>query len=486
MSGTTSNAPVRLLIADDDPTYRAWLHQHLDVLYPDADIMTVELIDLVERDEALIDTGADILLMAACFGTSPEDPRAAGLAFLSKLHRRAETVPGLPAIIALAQEGNELTAVHALRLGAADYIPKRLLTPERLATAIQNVLRLVQPCEIETRLTDDTLIHPAIAGAGPAMSQGDHQPPTGDDGRWQTPLPEGTLAPAAIYAALESPRGAPVPTLLIPGFLIRSCIGQSESSTVYLASSERWGEPVALKVSTAVRDEVAGCVFMEREYAAIRKIRSRCVATIHDYGVHGSLEYLVMEYLPRGDLKTRMRQGLSEDEALHYTLAVARALQVIHDAGVLHRDLKPPNVLLREDNDVALIDFGVARAVEGDAAEGPAATVRGSPYYMSPEHALGEPLDARADFYSLGVMLYEMLTGTRPYMGGTARDVLQQHVSAPAPQLPLELARHQPILTRLLAKARQDRFATAAEIVAALEELRAALLAETEPDAAWG
>jgi serine/threonine protein kinase len=202
--------------------------------------------------------------------------------------------------------------------------------------------------------------------------------------------------------------------------------------------------------------------------------------------VHGSFEYLVMEYLPRGDLKTRMQEGVSEDDALHYALAVARALQVIHDAGILHRDLKPPNVLLRDDNDVALIDFGVARTVEDGTTDEPAAMVRGSPYYMSPEHALGETLDARADFYSLGVMLYEMLTGTRPYIGRTAQAVLQQHVSAPLPHLPGGLARHQPVLARLLAKGRQDRPATAAEIIAALEVQRAALLAEMEPDAAWG
>jgi serine/threonine-protein kinase PpkA len=95
----------------------------------------------------------------------------------------------------------------------------------------------------------------------------------------------------------------------------------------------------------------------------------------------------------------------------------------------------------------------------------------GSPYYMSPEQALGEPLDTRSDFYSLGIICYEMLTGQKPYIGGTAMELLQQHVSAPLPQLPADLARYQPFLNRLLAKARGERFATAGEILSTLREL---------------
>jgi serine/threonine-protein kinase PpkA len=108
----------------------------------------------------------------------------------------------------------------------------------------------------------------------------------------------------------------------------------------------------------------------------------------------------------------------------------------------------------------------------------------GSPYYMSPEQALGEPLDARSDFYSLGVICYEMLTGQKPYTGATAMEVLQQHVSAPLPALPAELARYQPLLTGLLAKSRAERLGSAQEIIAAATALRAGAAGEAQSSAA--
>jgi serine/threonine protein kinase len=107
----------------------------------------------------------------------------------------------------------------------------------------------------------------------------------------------------------------------------------------------------------------------------------------------------------------------------------------------------------------------------------------GSPYYMSPEQALGEQLDARSDFYSLGIIFYELLTGQKPYIGTTAMEVLQQHVSAPAPVLPADLGRYGPFLARLLAKARGERFATAEEIIAAVTALAVTTAADAAAEA---
>jgi len=178
-----------------------------------------------------------------------------------------------------------------------------------------------------------------------------------------------------------------------------------------------------------------------------------------------------MEYLPRGDLKARIQRGLSEQEALHYVAQIAAALQVVHEAGLVHRDLKPPNVMLRENDAVALIDFGLARSLDGSTLSTQTGVLLGSPYYMSPEQAQGEALDARSDFYSLGIICYELLTGQKPYIGGTAMEVLQQHVSAPLPALPADLSRYEPFLMRLMAKSRAERFANAAEIIAATAAL---------------
>jgi serine/threonine protein kinase len=241
---------------------------------------------------------------------------------------------------------------------------------------------------------------------------------------------------------------------------------------------------VALKVSKTLRDEVAGRQFLEREYTAIIEISHPSVVQIYDYGVHAGFEYLAMEYLPRGDLKARMQQRVSEHDALRYVEQIAMALRVVHHAGLVHRDLKPPNVMLRENDDVALIDFGLARALDGSTPSTRTGVLRGSPYYMSPEQALGEQLDARSDFYSLGIMFYEMLMGRKPYTGATAMDVLQQHVNAPLPELPQSLVRYEPLLLRLIAKSRELRFARAEDIIEAVAGLRSARLPKSQSTAA--
>ena len=266
----------------------------------------------------------------------------------------------------------------------------------------------------------------------------------------------------------------------IPGYIIKMKIGESEKAVVYLATSISLGSNVALKVSKTLRDDSSGRQFLEREYTAIIAIRDPLVVQIYDYGMHAGFEYLAMEYLLRGDLKARMQAGLKEAEALRYVEQIAAALRVVHNAGLLHRDLKPPNVMLRENDDVALIDFGLARALDGSTPSTRTGVLRGSPYYMSPEQAQGEILDVRSDFYSLGIMFYEMLTGRKPFTGATAMEVLQQHVNSPLPPLPHSLSRYDTFLHKLVAKNRNERYESADEIIAALQELRSATSVNVE------
>ena len=130
--------------------------------------------------------------------------------------------------------------------------------------------------------------------------------------------------------------------------------------------------------------------------------------------------------------------------------------------------------MLRDNGNVVLIDFGLARSLLSGDSSTRTGVLRGSPYYMSPEQAQGEVLDPRTDLYSLGVILYEMLAGKKPYLGASAIDVLQQHVMAPVPELPVHHLFYQPLLERLMSKSREQRIATCDELLSALEQMRLA------------
>jgi len=430
---------VRLLIVDRDPRYREWLLHHLGALCPEGSISALDAAQFERQMPALSRADYDVLVLVARFGSSPEDPTSEGLEWLRQLRDRA----ALPQIIVVAEDGNELTAVRALQLGAADYLPKRLLTHERLRTTIRLALRRAE-------------LRAAEAASARAKE-------------------------AASARAAETPADGVDRTLRdpLPGYTIRKTIGESEKAMVYLAASAALGKDVALKVSKSDQDEANQRQFLAREHSAVAAIRNPAIVTIFDYGVHHGREYLAMEYFPRGDLKARLQRGLLEHDTLRYIEQIARALQVVHEAGLFHRDLKPPNVMLRENDTIALIDFGLARNVQGNSSTRKG-VLRGSPYYMSPEQALGEELDSRTDLYSLGIIFYEMLTGRKPYMGNTAIEVLQQHVNAPLPRLPTHLEHHQSLLDGLLAKSREHRFANAAQVVEAIAGMRALRVAGKE------
>src|ERR1700733_349688 len=135
-----SNMPARLLVVDRDTRYGEWLRHHLGVLCPDATVNVLNLTDFERWSEELTGRDCDVMMLSASFGSSPEDPLAQGLELLRQLREK----PHFPAVIAVAEEGNELTAVRALQLGAVDYLPKRLLTPDRLKTSVRLALRMIE------------------------------------------------------------------------------------------------------------------------------------------------------------------------------------------------------------------------------------------------------------------------------------------------------------------------------------------------------
>src|SRR5580704_1885419 len=165
-----------------------------------------------------------------------------------------------------------------------------------------------------------------------------------------------------------------------------------------------------------------------------------------------------MEYFRAGDLRTRMKAGVAPREALRMAAAIAEALQAIHTAGILHRDLKPGNVMLRDDGTLALIDFGLAKDGAVDVEITDRGFIFGTPHYMSPEQGHGEPIDARSDLYSLGVIVFEMLAREKPFAAENPMAIIYKHRKEPVPRLPEPFEALQPMIERFLAKDPQDRY----------------------------
>jgi len=256
----------------------------------------------------------------------------------------------------------------------------------------------------------------------------------------------------------------------VPGYNVVHIIGQGGQAQVYLAEREHDGLRVALKVlNRALRNDP---VFLERfvrEYKLVASLNSAFVARIYDQGFTGDHPYIAMEFLPSGTLASRIREGLTTRAALRIAAQIAQALDAIHSRGIVHRDLKPANILFRADGRPVLVDFGLARDLTVNSTLTVAGQFLATPRYMSPEQCLGRPMDARSDLYSLGALLYEMITGTKIYDGANAAEVINMHVNAPAPQLAELLAVHQPLLDRLLAKDPAERFQSAAEVLTQLD-----------------
>lgn len=278
-----------------------------------------------------------------------------------------------------------------------------------------------------------------------------------------------------------------VPVIEIPGYSIEATLGRGGMATVYLAVQESLQRKVALKVldpQLAASDPGFTQRFV-REGRIAASLRHRHILAIFDVGVHQGMAYLALEYLPGGSLAGEVGRK-NPREALRLLREIGSALALVHKHGVVHRDIKPENILRHDDGGYVLADFGIARMAGLSMVTKEGSTI-GTPAYMAPEQWRNQQLDGRADLYSLGVVLYQVLTGELPYAGADGWAIGMQHIQAPVPRLPAACAGLQQLLGKLLAKDANARFANAEALLAEVDALAltdrldAAPIAETKP-----
>ncbi len=257
----------------------------------------------------------------------------------------------------------------------------------------------------------------------------------------------------------------------IPGYAIVHELGKGGATTVYLAVQERLNRQVALKIMKPTLGE--DDKFAERfikEGRIVLQLKHPQIIALYDFNVHDGYYYFSMEFLPGGTLSKRIAEGLPVKYAITIVKLIAKALAYAHGQGIIHRNIKPKNILFRQDGTPVLSDFSIAKVLDTEATQ---LTTIGmfieSPLYMSPEQLEGKPLDARSDLYSLGIVFYEMLT----------RHSLLQ---ADDFKLPFGFEELQPILNKLIAKNPKDRFENAEQFIAAVEPIEADYCSELESD----
>ncbi|MES2951228.1 MAG: protein kinase [Pseudomonadota bacterium] len=248
----------------------------------------------------------------------------------------------------------------------------------------------------------------------------------------------------------------------IKGYRVLRRLGGGGMSEVFLAERESDGAEVALKLLDTRQHQDANLLHrFIQEYALLEQINHPNVARIYDHGFTDTHAFITMEYFEHGDIRRRMASGLSPFESLAIAVQVALALSQIHAQGIVHRDVKPDNLMLRADGSVALIDFGVAKHASQNLEHTQHGEIVGSPYYMSPEQAAGRPVSPASDIYCLGAIFFEMVTGKRPYVADTMESLLHQHVNAPPPRFESKYAEFQELLDLTMHKVVDKRFTNA-------------------------
>jgi tRNA A-37 threonylcarbamoyl transferase component Bud32/CheY-like chemotaxis protein len=413
---------LRVLIISDRPEYRQLLAHHVTVEWTDALPAEYEPATRGRLRPGFTGSAYDVVLL----DHDVEDER--GLEWLVNLRLR----PGFPPIVYFGPTDHAELELRASAAGALRVLARSEFEHDELAEALREVVRRQN----------------VLADASRAARE---------------PLPPDRFG-----------------SVRVRGYRCITRLAVGGSSSVYLAELAKTDEQRVLKIFRQVPDIVEGSDTFDRflrEYQLVAHLDHPNIARIYDIGVADDHLFLAMEYFPGGDLRQRMGHPLPWREALTFLRQMAAALGALHAVGVLHRDVKPGNVMLRGDGSAAFIDFGLARQLGLESDITATGVIFGTPHYMSPEQGHGKPLDERSDLYSLGVVLYELLTAEKPYVAETAMGVIYAHANVPIPRLAPALAHLQPLLDALLAKDPDRRPSAANQIVTIIDEVMAGVAA---------
>lgn len=433
---TFDNSP-SVLIIDDSEDMRHLVRHYILVEWPGAKIEDWDPIVKGRPGEDFPWRAYDAVLLDYMLGT--ED----GLLWLKEFRRNHDCPP----VIFMTGQGSEEIAVKALKTGAHDYLRKHDLSQGRLVGSLRDAI------------SENDIAPPRLAFDLPDLPVADPD--------------DGSQAKAnSIRAALQADDAPELRStrLEISGYSIRRKIGSGGMSSVYLAERQSDNAMIVLKVLNA--DLSRENEFLRRfirEYGILSKLSSPHIVKIYDQGYTDQNVYIAMEYFSGGDLKARVDRGMEPDEAIDLLNQMAQGLRTIHAADVIHRDLKPQNIMFRDDGSLGILDFGIAKIASEETQLTEHGQVFGTPYYMSPEQGTGKILDARSDLYSLGVIFYEMLTGRRMYNAENAVALVYKHLNDPIPLLPNHLNHLQSLLERIVAKSPENRFTTASALLAYIE-----------------
>jgi len=260
--------------------------------------------------------------------------------------------------------------------------------------------------------------------------------------------------------------------LTLPNWVITEVLHESDEAVIYkaegLQNKQASIKRFKFKPSSLSKNTVQQFLSHIKKQCSLR---SKGLIHFYEGGVSDHAFYLVMEYMQYGTLRQSLNSCgdvLPQTHALEWFYEIVLALDVVHKAGLVHRDLKIDNIMLRGDGSLALMDYGVSKRILLDSGFVIESELHCSPHYVSPEQISGDACTQSSDIYSLGVIFYELLTGHKPYFSTQTHELMMHHVMAPVPVFPNELKEYQPILDKLMAKNPSERFTNVIDVIGVL------------------